>query len=93
MRPVAIGRKNWLFVGSKRAGRRAAVLTSLVASCKNLEVEPWANLKDILDKLAQHPSESELTELLPDRWIAQNPSHQWKIAQARKKERMLNSKT
>ena len=37
MRPItiAIGRKNWLFVGSERAGHRAAVLTSLIASCKN----------------------------------------------------------
>ena len=32
---IAIGRKNWLFVGSERAGHRAAVLTSLIASCKN----------------------------------------------------------
>ena len=34
MRPIAIGRKNWLFVGTERAGHRAAVLTSLIASCK-----------------------------------------------------------
>ena len=44
MRPftIAIGRKNWLFVGSERAGHRAAVLTSLIASCKNNLVLPRA---------------------------------------------------
>ena len=42
MKPVAIGRKNWLFVGSVEAGSRAAVLMSLVASCKLNQVEPWA---------------------------------------------------
>ena len=50
MRPIAIGRKNWLFVGSERAGHGAAVLTSLVASCKNNHVEPWAYLKDVFER-------------------------------------------
>lgn len=92
MRPIAIGRKNWLFVGSKKAGERAAILTSLIATCKNLEVEPWAYLKDILNKLAYRPSPQELPNLLPDRWLAQNPSHQWMIAQTRKAERAKNAK-
>lgn len=81
MRPIAIGRKNWLFVGSPKAGQRAAILTSIIASCKHLEVEPWAYLKDTLHKLACKPSQDQLANLLPDRWLAQNPSHQWKIAQ------------
>jgi len=42
MRPVAIGRKNWLFVGSKAAGQRAAILMSLIAACKANLVKPWA---------------------------------------------------
>lgn len=87
MRPVAIGRKNWLFVGSNRAGRRAAILTSLMASCKNLEVEAWAYLRDVLARLASTCEGEELTYLLPDRWLEQNPNHRWKIAQTRKAER------
>jgi len=51
MRPVAIGRKNWIFVGSKPAGHRAAILMSLIASCKANLVEPWAWLKDVLIQL------------------------------------------
>ena len=88
MRPIAIGRKNWLFVGSEKAGHRGAILTSLVASCKGNQVEPWAYLKDIFAKLAYKPGEGQLTELLPDRWLAQNPKHHWQIAETRKNERM-----
>lgn len=88
MRPVAIGRKNWLFVGSARAGRRAAVLTSLVASCKANHVEPWAYLKDVLTRLPHQPTGTELDQLLPDNWLQQNPLHRWNIADQRKQERL-----
>ena len=87
MRPVAIGRKNWLFVGSEQAGHRAAILTSLIASCKNNFVEPWAYLKDVLQTLAYAPSGQQLEELLPDRWLKENPNHRWEIALRRKEER------
>jgi len=88
MRPIAIGRRNWLFVGSERAGHRAAILTSLVASCKVNFVEPWAYLKDVFTRMACKPTDSELTELLPDRWLKTNPEHRWEIAETRRNERM-----
>jgi hypothetical protein len=56
MRPIAIGRKNWLFVGSRMAGERSAILTSLIASCKNNLVEPWAYLRDLFGQMASHPT-------------------------------------
>ena len=87
MRPIAIGRKNWLFVGSEQAGHRAAVLTSLVATCKNNFVEPWAYLKDLLTKLPHKPNQTELSALLPDQWLLDNPDKRWEIAQKRKIER------
>ena len=87
MRPVAIGRKNWLFVGSPIAGQRAATLMSLIASCKNNSVEPWAYLKDILTLMATQPTGDDLQSLLPDRWLATNPSHRWNIADRRRDER------
>ena len=86
MRPVAIGRKNWLFVGSPIAGRRAATLMSLIASCKNNSVEPWAWLKDILTRLATQPTGDDLQSLLPDRWLSANPTHRWNIADRRREE-------
>ena len=84
MKPVAIGRKNWLFVGSPQAGQRAAILMSLMASCKSCEVEPWAWLKAALTEL---PRGASSKSLLPDAWLQQNPSHKWTIAQRRRDER------
>lgn len=55
-RPIAIGRNDYLFVGSELAGHRAAVLTSLIASCKNNLVEPWAYLRDIFDQFSHRPT-------------------------------------
>lgn len=67
MKPVAIGRKNWLFAGSDEGGRTAATLMSLCATCKDLGVEPFAYLRDVLDLVSTHPN-SRIEELLPDRW-------------------------
>lgn len=87
MRPIAIGRKNWLFVGSEQAGHRAAVLTSLIASCKNNFVEPWAYLKDVFTKLSHAPTGDDLAAMLPDQWLKLNPDKRWQIAETRKNER------
>jgi transposase len=84
MRPVAIGRKNWLFVGSHQAGRRASVLMTLIATCKANLVEPWAWLKDVLIQL---PHGVPLESLLPNTWLASHPQHRWTIAERRKLER------
>lgn len=65
----AIGRKNWLFLGSDRGGRTAAILTSFTATCKDLKIDPFTYLRDVLDRISAHPA-SKLDELLPDRWLA-----------------------
>jgi len=67
MRPVALGRKNWLFVGSERGGRAAALFMSLVKSCKDCEINPWEYLDDMLRRIMSHPV-THLRELLPDQW-------------------------
>ena len=69
IRPIALGRKNWLFVGSQQAGERAAHLMSLIESAKLNGHDAWAYLKDVLDKLPTWPN-SRLSELLPHRWVA-----------------------
>jgi transposase len=84
MRPVAIGRKNWMFVGSKPAGHRAAILMTLIASCKANLVEPWAWLKDALVQL---PLGKPLESLLPGIWLLTHPQHRWTIAERRRLER------
>jgi transposase len=70
LRRIAIGRKNWLFAGSDNGGRTAAVLFSLLATCQRHNVEPFAYLRDVLDRIAAHPH-TQLDELLPDRWQPQ----------------------
>jgi len=67
LRTVAIGRKNWLFAGSDQGGHRAAVIYSLVASCKLCEVDPFEYLRDILDRVSTHPAR-KITDLTPPAW-------------------------
>ncbi|QDV34420.1 Transposase IS66 family protein [Tautonia plasticadhaerens] len=67
VKPVAIGRKNWLFAGSEGGGRTAAILFSLASTCKALMIDPFAYLRDVLDRVCTHPAR-RVAELLPDRW-------------------------
>ena len=67
IRPIAIGRNNWLFAGSLRAGQRAAAIMSLVQSARLNGHEPHAYLKDVLERLPTQPA-SCIGELLPHRW-------------------------
>ncbi len=64
IRPWALGRKNWLFAGSLRSGRRAAAIMSLIQSAKLNGHEPYAYLKDVLTRLPTHKA-SAIDELLP----------------------------
>jgi transposase len=68
IRPIAIGKKNWLFCGSERAGKRAAAIQSLLGTAKLNQIEPYAWLKDTLEKLPTWPN-SRIDELLPLRSI------------------------
>ncbi|MGS0756606.1 IS66 family transposase [Roseateles sp. GG27B] len=69
MRPWAVGRSNWLFIGSELAGERAAVVMSLLQSAKLCGHEPWAYLKDVLTRLPTQLN-SRIEELLPHQWQA-----------------------
>jgi len=67
IRPWALGRRNWLFIGSQLAGERAAVVMSLLQSAKLNGHEPWAYLKDVLTRLPTQLN-SRIEELLPHKW-------------------------
>lgn len=67
MRPWALGRKNWLFAGSERSGKRAAAIMTLVQSAKLNGHDPYAYLKDVLTRLPTHKN-SQIHELLPHHW-------------------------
>lgn len=68
VRPLAIGRKNWLFVGNEAAGEPAATILSLVQTCRALKTNPREYLEDIMRRLMSH-NFKVLYELLPDRWV------------------------
>ncbi len=67
IRPIAIGRSNWLFAGSLRAGKRAAAVMTLVHSARINGHDPYIYLRDILERLPSHPA-SRIEKLLPHRW-------------------------
>jgi hypothetical protein len=71
IKPLVIGRKNWLFVGSKDGGRATATILSLVQTCRALGIDPGKYLNDILDRFMGHPA-NRIEELLPDKWKAAN---------------------
>ena len=75
LRDQAVGRKNWLFLGSDNGGRTAAVIYSLVASAKRHHLDPQAYLTDVLDRLPAITNPLALRELLPDRWGKSHPGH------------------
>jgi transposase len=70
MKPVALGRKNWLFAGSDAGGKTAATLMSLCMTCKNVGVDAFAYLRDVLERISTHPAR-RIRELLPDQWKAE----------------------
>jgi transposase len=77
LRPVAIGRKNYLFFGSERGGKTAATLYTLVQSARRNCVDVWPYLTDVLRRIAAiAPGDTAALEaLLPDHWVAAHPEH------------------
>lgn len=67
VRPLAIGRKNWLFFGSENGGEAAGIIYSLIQTCRAFKLNPRDYLEDIMRRLMSHPA-NKLEELLPDYW-------------------------
>lgn len=67
IRPSAIGKKNWLFIGHPEAGWRSAVIYSIIVSCRRRRIDPWEYLRDVLQRLPGM-RQSEIPSLVPARW-------------------------
>lgn len=74
MRPIAIGRKNYMFAGSHEGAHRAAVLYSLLNTCKLNKVNPWEWLRDVLVRISSDKLVKPL-DLLPHNWKAKHPEN------------------
>ena len=83
MKQVALGRKNWLFVGSVEAGRRAADFLTLVSSAVRNDLDVWVYIKDVLDRLLA--GETDYAALRPDVWATGHPEsiRQYRVTERR----------
>jgi len=80
IRPTAIGKKNWLFVGSANAGERGAILYTIVESCRRHGIDPLAYLRDVLTRL-QRMTTKEIPTVTPKAWAeTQHPPQQRRAA-------------
>ena len=75
IRPVTLGRKNYLFCGNHEAAQNMAVVCSLLATCKNHDVNPRLYLNDVISQMPYHTKASyeELLQLLPHKWKLKHP--------------------
>jgi len=67
IRPTAVGKKNWLFIGAEEAGWRSAVIYSIITSCRSREIDPHAYLKDVLTRLPTMTNR-QIAEITPAAW-------------------------
>ena len=74
IRRVAVGRKNWLFLGSEAGGGTAAVIMTLLGTCWANRVNAFAWLADVIRRMPTHPGD-QLDQLLPHQWIEANPEY------------------
>jgi transposase len=81
LRPVAVGRLNWMFAGNEEGGRKAAVLYSFVQSCKRNGIDPLRYFTDVLVRLPTHPRR-DLARLLPSAWAARSAAAAERLALA-----------
>jgi hypothetical protein len=76
LRAIALGRNNWGVIGSEAGGQTAAVLYTVVGTCKHLGIDPFAYLREALPALfalGEKPTAEQLLEWLPDRWLLRSP--------------------
>ena len=67
IRPTAIGKKNWLFIGDAQAGERSAIIYTIIESCRRREIDPYTYLRDILTRLP-HMTNRQIPEVTPAAW-------------------------
>ena len=67
IRPTALGKKNWLFMGDADAGERGAIIYSVIESCRRRQIDPYAYLKDVLTRLP-NMTNHQIPEVTPAAW-------------------------
>ena len=75
IRPTAVGKKNWLFIGAEEAGWRSAVIYSVIASCRNRGIDPYGYLRDVLTRLP-NMTNHQIPDITPAKWAAEKQSRE-----------------
>jgi len=88
IRPLAIGRKNYLFAGSHEAAQRAAMMYSFFGVCKHHDINPFVWLQDVLERISDHPI-NKIEELLPHHWKKNQPNYK-KVKEEKVKEEVVS---
>lgn len=68
IRPTAVGKKNWLFIGEAGAGQTSAILFTIIEACRSRQIDPWEYLRDVLTRLPAMTNH-QLGEVMPDAWV------------------------
>jgi transposase len=71
IRPTAVGKKNWLFIGTEEAGWRSAVIYSIITSCRSRGIDPYAYIKEVLTRLPTMTNH-QIVEITPEAWAKAN---------------------
>jgi transposase len=79
IRPTALGKKNWLFIGEANAGDRSAILYTIIESCRRRGIEPYAYLREVLTRLP-HMTNRQIPEVIPATWAKTRLQEQRRVA-------------
>ena len=80
IRPTAIGKKNWLFIGEAEAGQRSAILFTIIEACRSRGIDPQTYLREVLTRLPTLTNR-QIKDVTPEAWAkAQQNAHQRKAA-------------
>jgi len=80
IRPTAIGKKNWLFIGEAEAGQRSAILFTIIEACRSRGIDPQTYLREVLTRLPTLTNK-QIKDVTPATWAkAQQNAHQRKAA-------------
>ena len=74
IRPTAVGKKNWLFIGHAECGQRGAILFTIVQACRQRGINPFDYLKDVLTQIPHHTNKT-VAQLTPENWLKNRQSH------------------
>ena len=73
VRPTKLGARNWLFIGSPKAGKRSAIIYTIILSCQRAGIDPYDYIQDMLKRLPDMSDDEDYTQLLPSKWKPAEP--------------------